>query len=322
MPLFVTVTPGTTVTSSTTLDAATLNLLGTPSVDVTGTVDGGSITLGSQSVPLPSLYAQADQTIVGNGSAASASPVALTTTDLVLTATTVNIKALAVTAAKIATNTITADKLLQIDGTTPKILGRFTTAIGNIETNLSVGSNLTTTGSTLNALRPALSETTITSNANSYSSPIVRVNAVELAALTRSITTQTATSKVNVTFNVSYDLSSDPSDDSTTAGYSNAFILTRTIGASEVELGVPSGFPANQVYGIKTTPYQALQRYTIQNMVITFVDSPPTASVCTYKLKFYGSRVSTIFINRTSDNENKSKRVCATSQVILQEILP
>lgn len=50
MPLFVTVTPGTTVTNSTTLDATTLNLLGTPSVDVTGTVDGGSLTLSSGSV--------------------------------------------------------------------------------------------------------------------------------------------------------------------------------------------------------------------------------------------------------------------------------
>jgi len=50
MPLFVTVTPGTTLTNSTTLDAATLNLLGTPSVDVVGTVDGGSLSLSAGSV--------------------------------------------------------------------------------------------------------------------------------------------------------------------------------------------------------------------------------------------------------------------------------
>jgi hypothetical protein len=50
MPLFVTVTPGTTVTNSTTLDATTLNLLGTPSVDVTGTVDGGTLSLAAGSV--------------------------------------------------------------------------------------------------------------------------------------------------------------------------------------------------------------------------------------------------------------------------------
>ena len=50
MPLFVTVTPGTTVTNSTTLDATVLNLLGTPSVDVTGTVDGGSLSISPGSV--------------------------------------------------------------------------------------------------------------------------------------------------------------------------------------------------------------------------------------------------------------------------------
>lgn len=50
MPLFVTVTPGTTVTNTTTLDATVLNLLGTPAIDVTGTVDGGSLSLSAGSV--------------------------------------------------------------------------------------------------------------------------------------------------------------------------------------------------------------------------------------------------------------------------------
>jgi hypothetical protein len=146
MPLFVTVTPGTTVTSSTTLDASTLNLLGTPSVDVTGTVDGGSITLGVQSVPLPSLYAQADQTIVGNGAAASASPVALTTTDLVLTATTVNIKANAVTTAKIADSNVTFAKIQNVADA--RLLGRSQGAAGVVQ-ELTVGSGLTLSGGAL-----------------------------------------------------------------------------------------------------------------------------------------------------------------------------
>ena len=146
MPLFVTVTPGTTVTSSTTLDASTLNLLGTPSVDVTGTVDGGSITLGVQSVPLPSLYAQADQTIVGNGSAASASPVALTTTDLVLTATTVNIKAAAVTTAKIADSNVTYAKIQDVSNDN-RLLGRAGGGVNVAE--LTVGSGLTLSGGAL-----------------------------------------------------------------------------------------------------------------------------------------------------------------------------
>lgn len=146
MPLFVTVTPGTTVTSSTTLDASTLNLLGTPSVDVSGTVDGGSITLGVQSVPLPSLYAQADQTIVGNGAGSSASPVALTTTDLVLTATTVNIKAAAVTTAKIADANVTYAKIQNVADA--RLLGRSQGAAGVVQ-ELTVGSGLTLSGGAL-----------------------------------------------------------------------------------------------------------------------------------------------------------------------------
>ena len=146
MPLFVTVTPGTTVTSSTTLDASTLNLLGTPSVDVSGTVDGGSITLGVQSVPLPSLYAQADQTLVGNGAASSASPVALTTTDLVLTATTVNIKAAAVTTAKIADANVTYAKIQNVADA--RLLGNSAGTAGVVQ-ELTVGSGLTLSGGAL-----------------------------------------------------------------------------------------------------------------------------------------------------------------------------
>ena len=50
MPLFVNVTPGTTISSTTTLSASTLNLLGTPTVNITGTIDGGTLTLGTNSV--------------------------------------------------------------------------------------------------------------------------------------------------------------------------------------------------------------------------------------------------------------------------------
>lgn len=50
MPLFVNVTPGTTISSTTTLSASTLNLLGTPTVNITGTIDGGTLTIGANSV--------------------------------------------------------------------------------------------------------------------------------------------------------------------------------------------------------------------------------------------------------------------------------
>ena len=50
MPLFVNVTPGTTISPTTTLSASTLNLLGTPTVNITGTIDGGTLTIGNNAV--------------------------------------------------------------------------------------------------------------------------------------------------------------------------------------------------------------------------------------------------------------------------------
>jgi hypothetical protein len=147
MPLFVTVTPGTTVTSSTTLDASTLNLLGTPSVDVTGTVDGGSVSITNGSVPLAALVAQANATIVGNGSGSSNSPVALdASTDFAFTPTTFLIKAAAVTTAKIADSNVTYAKIQNI--VDARLLGRSAGSTGVVQ-ELTVGSGLTLSGGAL-----------------------------------------------------------------------------------------------------------------------------------------------------------------------------
>lgn len=92
MPLFVTVTPGTTVTNSTTIDATVLNLLGTPAIDVTGTVDGGSLSLSHGSVGTDELAANAvtnakmatmaANTLKGNNTGATAVPSDLAVPDV------------------------------------------------------------------------------------------------------------------------------------------------------------------------------------------------------------------------------------------------
>ena len=147
MPLFVTVTPGTTVTSSTTLDASTLNLLGTPSVDVTGTVDGGSVSITNGSVPLASLVAQANATIVGNGSGISNSPVALdASVDFAFTPTTMAINTNAVTTAKIANSNVTYAKIQDV--VDARLLGRSAGSTGVVQ-ELTVGSGLTLSGGSL-----------------------------------------------------------------------------------------------------------------------------------------------------------------------------
>lgn len=141
MPLFVTVTPGTTVTSSTTLDASTLNLLGTPSVDVTGSVDGGSLTLGSNSVSTSSIINNA----VTSDKLASDSVIEAKILNSAVTTSKINDGA--VTTVKIAdssstTTGVTFAKIRQIS--TGSILGRVSSGSGSIEI-VNIGSGLSTT---------------------------------------------------------------------------------------------------------------------------------------------------------------------------------
>lgn len=309
MPLFVTVTPGTTVTSATTLDAATLNLLGTPSVDVTGTVDGGTLSIGSGSVQLTALYPQANNTLVGNGSGSSASPVALTSTDLAFTSTTVNIGTGAVTENKIGARAVTAGKLFALDGTSgTKLLGRYSASSGDVET-LTLGSNITMSGGALNTLRPKIEFTNYT-DAVVYTTPTVRGSAIEITQLTTSITPQTATSKVLVQFNISCEVP-----------VRTAFILERVIGGVATELGVPTT-PQSRIYGIKVQPWDADNTFSQSIIPISFVDSPASTAAVTYRVKVYSNGAYTFALNRTITDANTTDYTRATSQVILQEILP
>ena len=121
MPLFVTVTPGTTVSSTTTLSASTLNLLGTPSVDITGSVDGGTLSVADGSLTLAKFAPISGSRLIGNGNAVSAYPAELSSTDLAFTASTINIGTGAVTTAKLADLSVAAAKLADASVTTAKL---------------------------------------------------------------------------------------------------------------------------------------------------------------------------------------------------------
>ena len=141
MPLFVTVTPGTTVTNSTTLDATTLNLLGTPSVDVIGTVDGGSLSLAAGSVGTTQLAANAvtfaklqqigTDKLIGRDTAG--------TGDAVEIGVAGGLEFSGSNTVQIASRGVTEAKLFEV--TTKKLLGRNATTNGDVQ-QITVGSGL------------------------------------------------------------------------------------------------------------------------------------------------------------------------------------
>lgn len=153
MPLFVTVTPGTTVSSTTTLSASTLNLLGTPSVDITGSVDGGTLSVADGSLTLAKFAPISGSRLIGNGNAVSAYPAELSSTDLAFTASTINIGAGAVTTAKLAdssstTTGVTYAKIQHV--TDARLIGR-SAGTNGIPQEITVGSGLTLSSGTLSS---------------------------------------------------------------------------------------------------------------------------------------------------------------------------
>jgi len=151
MPLFVTVTPGTTVSSTTTLSASTLNLLGTPSVDITGSVDGGTLSVADGSLTLAKFAPISGSRLIGNGNAVSAYPAELSSTDLAFTASTINIGAGAVTTAKLAdssstTTGVTYAKIQHV--TDARLIGR-SAGTNGVPQEITVGAGLSLAGGAL-----------------------------------------------------------------------------------------------------------------------------------------------------------------------------
>jgi hypothetical protein len=144
MPLFVTVTPGTTVSSTTTLSASTLNLLGTPSIDITGSVDGGTLSVADGSLGLSKFSAITGSRLIGNGSPVSAYPTELASTDLAFAPGTINIGTGAVTTAKLAdssstTTGVTYAKIQHV--TDARLIGR-SAGTNGVAQEITVGPGL------------------------------------------------------------------------------------------------------------------------------------------------------------------------------------
>jgi len=320
MPLFVTVAPGVEVSNNTVIDAALLNLLAQPSVSVIGSVDGGSLALGANSVVENSISAGAvTEAKLGTG--------AVTVTKLgALAVTTAKIDALAVTTAKIALSAVTeatiADNNVSLQKikaiTQGTIVG---TGIGSTTNSLTISSGLVSDATAL-YWKPNIVQTHYTGNVG-YAMVVARptnpgVNIEptnRIAVLDTFINTTRLDSKILITVNINYEAQNSSRD--------GVFLLYRKEGINNttIEIGMPPA-PAGQPlrpYGIAVGTYDADSGSTPQNVSFTYLDTVSSITRYTYKLCWYNGVLNDFFVNTSTTATNANSYEVGTSRMILQE---
>lgn len=315
MPLFVTVAPGAVVSDNTPIDAALLNLLAQPSVSVIGSVDGGSLALGANSVIANSLASNAVTTAAiadGAVTAAKLASNAVTTAAIAdsavtaaklgaLAVTTAKINLLAVTDAQLAANAVTLAKIAPI--TAGNIVGTGTGGTGN---SLAISSGLAYDATKL-YWSPSIAQKhsdTVQTYAYVAARPTVPT-ANNIADINTSITTTRAGSKILITINLNYEFDDDR----------GVFILYR----NTVEIGSPASPANSQPYGISVATYDSNRATTPLSISFTYLDTVSTATTYAYNLCFHTGSTGNFYLNRSINNTNSVVSELTTSRMILQE---
>jgi len=139
--------------------------------------------------------------------------------------------------------------------------------------------------------------------ANSLSSTIV-------SGLQPSITPSASNSKVLITVTLSVGYASNAAGDQT------GFIMKR--GSTGIALGNADGSRTRLSTGLNFS-----STYTLENMSMTFLDSPSTTSSITYGISLFngGGSTNNVYLNRDDRNDNGSYTSRGISSITLMEVL-
>lgn len=145
-----------------------------------------------------------------------------------------------------------------------------------------------------------------------YTTSATRTSAVEISALTTTITTTQADSKVAIDIVMSAE-----------ADENTVYFLERVIGATVTEIGSATAEGVNRPYGMTGQGYDADKQTTVNQMIFQYIDSPAQASgtVISYRIKAYNkySSGTIVHLNHSIRDSDATTEERLTSNVRLTE---